>query len=72
MGHSALRRHHLRRMKSKAASFGPTWELLYDHLASCSCHLCRNPRHSKLLKGDDLLTMQERKALTAPVPHAYI
>ena len=27
----------------------------------CSCSICRNPRHSKLVKGKDKLTVQEKK-----------
>jgi viroplasmin and RNaseH domain-containing protein len=29
----------------------------------CSCHLCRNNRHNKLLDVKDRMTIQERKAL---------
>lgn len=34
-----------------------------NHLKGCSCHMCRNPRHSKLFSGAGLLTMQERRSL---------
>lgn len=33
-----------------------------DHLATCSCQMCRNPRTSKITKGKDKLTLQERRA----------
>jgi len=36
---------------------------VYRHRASCSCHMCRNPRHSHFHKGKEKLTMQERRAL---------
>ena len=36
---------------------------LKDHPKSCSCDMCCNPRHSKFTKGDEKLTMQERKFL---------
>ena len=36
-------------------------EKLADHLAECSCPMCCNPRRSKLCKGKDKLTIQERK-----------
>jgi hypothetical protein len=38
-------------------------EKLADHLANCSCAMCRNPRRSSLYKGNDKLTLQERKEL---------
>jgi hypothetical protein len=34
-----------------------------DHLAACSCDMCRNPRTSKAAKGKDKLTRQELRAL---------
>ncbi len=39
----ALRRHHLERMKAKAASIGRKAKEA-NHLAICSCHMCGNPR----------------------------
>ena len=30
--------------------------------AICSCHMCKNPRRSKLSSGKDKLTMQEVRA----------
>lgn len=33
-----------------------------DHLAKCSCQMCRNPRTSKITKGKEKLTRQERRA----------
>lgn len=63
----AWRRHHLARMKVKAKMVGElhgipgNWDKEYDHLAVCSCHLCRNPRRSRLNSGSSVLTMQERK-----------
>jgi hypothetical protein len=43
----AIRRIHLRRMKAKARKiywFCTTPEKLANHLASCSCEMCGNPR----------------------------
>lgn len=40
----AKRRHHLNRMKRKAKLFGDGYAKLYNHLASCSCYMCGNPR----------------------------
>lgn len=36
-------------------------EKLADHLAACSCQMCRNPRRSTFYTGIDKLTMQERR-----------
>ncbi len=33
-----------------------------NHGKLCSCHMCRNPRHSGFNKGTGRLTLQERKA----------
>jgi len=30
----------------------------------CSCHMCRNPRHSNFTKKSERPTIQERKAAT--------
>jgi len=61
-----LRRHHLRRMKRKARRvLSPEWEwreYAANHMAVCSCQMCRNPRHSVYNSGDKKLTLQERKA----------
>jgi hypothetical protein len=61
----ARRRRDLARMKQRAREFYPRMEersvKLANHLAYCSCHACRNPRHSHFSKGERL-TMQERKA----------
>lgn len=67
MGHSAMRRSDLNRMKAKARKVYPhmvngEWA---NHLKGCSCHGCRNPRHSCHHKGKERLTMQERKACLA-------
>ena len=46
----AKRRHHLMRMKAKAARLGAdrglpgAYAKVYDHLAYCSCYGCGNPR----------------------------
>lgn len=63
MGHSAIRRHHQQRMKKKAIKVYPHMENgeWANHLKGCSCHMCRNPRRSKLFSGENLLTMQERR-----------
>lgn len=63
MGHSALRRYHLKRMKAKARKIYPhderaTWA---NHLQGCSCAGCGNQRRSVLASGDERLTMQERR-----------
>jgi len=34
---------------------------LADHIKSCSCHMCRNPRRSHFFTGADRLTLQERR-----------
>lgn len=34
---------------------------LADHITACSCHMCRNPRRSRLHSGASLLTIQERR-----------
>lgn len=34
----------------------------YNHLAVCSCDGCGNQRHNSWSKGQDRLTMQERRA----------
>jgi hypothetical protein len=62
MSKRAERRHHLRRMKAKAERVYPDWERAArwaDHLHGCSCHMCRNPRHSHFAKGDAKFTPQE-------------
>ena len=63
----ARRRHDLARMKAKALRLGrakdiPDFDRYADYLAVCSCHLCRNPRHSNFSKGPTRLTIQERRA----------
>jgi hypothetical protein len=58
----AIRRHHSDRMKAKARRIyprDPRAAHRADYLAICSCWMCRNPRHSE--KGDDALTLQERR-----------
>jgi hypothetical protein len=61
MAKRALRRHHLARMKAKAARIGKWYDIpngwlhLHDHLAVCARFCCANPRRF----GD--LTMQERR-----------
>jgi len=35
----------------------------YQNRTSCSCQMCRNPRHSRLHKGTGHLTLQEQKGL---------
>lgn len=32
-----------------------------DHLKSCSCDHCRNPRRSRIYRGHESLTLQERR-----------
>lgn len=34
----------------------------YQNRTSCSCHMCRNARHSAYSKGDGRLSLQERVA----------
>lgn len=48
------------RMKAKALRVNRSIKQA-DNLAVCSCHMCRNPRHSHFHSGLDKLTMQERK-----------
>lgn len=56
------------RMKAKAKRVGKinglpgNWDKLSDHLAACSCQMCRNPRRSTWHSGSERLTMQERRA----------
>ena len=71
----AERRHHHKRMLERVKDFvlykfGWTEEEKAKHQRKiaenrqvCSCHMCRNPRHSAFHKGKEKLTMQERKAL---------
>lgn len=56
-----------RRMKEKAAKIYPhdPRRRNADHLAVCSCHMCRNPRRNFFLGAVDRLTMQERKQAEA-------
>ena len=59
------------RMKAKAVRVYSRYDLpasdpkrhakLADHMASCSCQMCRNPRRSTFHSGLDRLTMQERR-----------
>lgn len=59
----AIRRRHKARMKRRAREvypMAPKAEYWCDHLAVCNCFMCRNPRHTR--KGEDRLTLQERKA----------
>lgn len=62
----ARRRHDLDRMKAKAKRVsritGGRYDLLYNHLAVCSCQMCRNPRRSSFNSREARLTMQERRA----------
>ena len=69
----ALRRYHSARMKAKAkryfrqqeqrmdSTYPKEWEdraaRFADHLKSCSCWMCGNPRH--YYKGNEKLTVQE-------------
>jgi len=46
-------------------------EKLADHIANCSCSLCRNPRTSCLYKGRDKLTLQERKEIEREEENDY-
>jgi hypothetical protein len=34
------------------------------HRKMCSCNMCCNPRRSKITKGKEKLTQQEKKAIT--------
>lgn len=64
MGHSALRRYHLKRMKAKAMKVYPHWPTAFkwaNHIKGCSCAGCGNQRRSALASGDNRLTMQERR-----------
>lgn len=73
----AERRHHHQRMIDRVKNFyhlqSKFWfgseESREEHIKRvaenrhpCSCHVCRNPRHSGFHKGKEKLTMQERKA----------
>ena len=33
-----------------------------DNFTTCSCEMCKNPRHSVLTHSDEKLTIQERKS----------
>ena len=78
MGHKnrAERRHHHYRMLEKVKTFSYyqyDWnddrekELHQKKTAEnrkpCSCHMCRNPRHSGWYKGEGKLTMQEKRIM---------
>lgn len=72
----AERRHHHNRMIERVKNFhhmkGEFWmseedrakhiKQIAENRHPCSCHMCRNPRHSGFHKGKEKLTMQERKA----------
>lgn len=73
----AERRHHHQRMIDRVKNFDwlkpKYWfgseESREKHIRQmaenrhpCSCHMCRNPRHSRFHSGEEKLTMQERKA----------
>lgn len=69
------RRHHRERLRKKRRGYhgnedwGETDPVLVEETASfyvntpcpCSCHMCKNPRRSIFSKGDERLTMQERR-----------
>lgn len=61
----------IQRMKAKAERVGVSnglpgnWAKEYNHLAMCSCHMCRNPRRSNFYSGNSRLTLQERKHIEA-------
>lgn len=70
----AERRHHHHRMIEKIKTYGYyqyDWQdeekmILHqkktaENRKPCSCHMCRNPRHSGFHKGDSKLTMQEKR-----------
>lgn len=70
----AFRRHHRQRMIAHAYRKYQDWwwfdneELTkiysvknHNHLAACSCQMCRNPRHCGWLSNKEKLTLQERK-----------
>lgn len=46
------------RQFSKAMRLG----MLRKTNVACSCHMCRNPRHSYFYNKEEKLTVQERKA----------
>lgn len=70
----AERRHHHQRMLDKVKTFGYYWHDWQDeekktlhqkktaeNRKPCSCDMCRNPRRSGIYKGENRLTIQERK-----------
>jgi hypothetical protein len=62
------RRATAKRMKAKASRFG---KFIKDanHLAACSCAMCRNPRHNPCLRVSQKLTVQERRELQEDNTH---
>jgi hypothetical protein len=60
----------MRREKVKAKESGVRFDgesekvarIEANHGKLCSCHMCCNPRHSGFSKGQQRLTLQERKA----------
>lgn len=74
MSKRAERRHHMFRMREKAKKvvnkiWGRTngdlelWARKNaNHLKSCSCQMCRNPRRSDWYPEEEKKTLQERKA----------
>lgn len=70
----AERRHHHNRMVHKIKDYSYYYygwsseeEMLLhqkktaENRKPCSCHMCRNPRHSGFHKGKEKLTMQEKR-----------
>lgn len=70
----AERRHHHKRMLEKVKNFSIYQYFFWNEddklrhqrkvaetRKPCSCHMCRNPRHSGFHKGKEKKTMQERK-----------
>lgn len=60
------RRNEKEKKKKKAREIypnDPRAEHLADNLAVCSCDMCKNPRRSKMVKGKEKLTIQERKLI---------
>lgn len=74
----ALRRFHRARMVNRAKTIQRHWwwfdqqedseqlnltaKKLADNISICSCHMCRNVRHSGFVKQTERLTMAERRA----------
>lgn len=65
----SARRNHRFRFRRRAMKIYPTWPEAWkagDHLKTCSCWMCGNPRRHA--KGKERLRVQERRLEMPPEP----